>query len=100
AGIEVAARFEGGSAVVSVRDHGGGLDAKALEHVFDRFWQADSARVGAGSGLGLSIVESIAHEHGGTVAAGNADGGGAVFTMTLPLGDPVPFAPPVMVPAL
>ena len=83
--IEVSARFIDGSAVVIVRDHGDGLDPSALEHAFDRFWQADSARVGHGSGLGLSIVESIAHEHGGTVSAANAIDGGAVFTIRIPL---------------
>ena len=83
--IELSARFIDGSAVVIVRDHGHGLDPTALEHAFDRFWQADSARVGHGSGLGLSIVESIAHEHGGTVSAANAIDGGAVFTIRIPL---------------
>ena len=83
--IDVSAKFVEGSAVVIVRDHGNGLDPAALEHAFDRFWQADSARVGHGSGLGLSIVESIAHEHGGTVSAANAIDGGAVFTIRIPL---------------
>jgi two-component system sensor histidine kinase MtrB len=70
---------------VDVRDHGPGLDDEAMQHVFDRFWQADRARVGAGSGLGLSIVEGVASEHGGHVTAANADDGGAVFTIALPL---------------
>lgn len=83
--IQVWARQEGDIAVVTVRDHGPGLDAAALEHVFDRFWQADAARVGSGSGLGLSIVDSIAREHGGAVSAANAPGGGAVFTIRIPL---------------
>jgi two-component system, OmpR family, sensor kinase len=86
--IEVAARIDAGRAVVTVRDHGPGLDGEALAHVFDRFWQADSARSDAGAGLGLSIVAGIAAEHGGTVQAANADGGGAVFTLDLPLGPP------------
>ena len=86
--IDVSARFIDGSAVVTVRDHGHGLDAVALEHAFDRFWQADSARVGHGSGLGLSIVESIAHEHDGTVSVANAIDGGAVFTIRIPLNGP------------
>ena len=72
-------------AVVAVRDHGPGLDAEGLAHAFDRFWQADRARVGHGTGLGLSIVAAIAHEHGGVVAVANAPGGGAVFTLRLPL---------------
>ncbi len=83
--IEVTANLVGGAAVVTVRDHGGGLDDEALAHVFDRFWQADTARSGAGAGLGLAIVASIAAEHAGTVQAGNAGDGGAVFTLRLPL---------------
>ncbi len=83
--IQVWARHEGDVGIVTVRDHGTGLDDAALAHVFDRFWQADAARVGAGSGLGLSIVDGIAREHGGSVTAANAPGGGAVFTVRIPL---------------
>ncbi len=82
--IEVACTRRDGVAVLSVRDHGPGLDAEALSHVFDRFWQGDKARVGSGSGLGLSIVAAVADEHGGKAEASNAAGGGAVFTLTLP----------------
>lgn len=83
--LEVSATLAGGRAVVCVRDHGPGLDDEALAHVFDRFWQADKARVGSGAGLGLSIGEGIAKEHAGTVTAVNAAGGGAAFTLTLPV---------------
>jgi two-component system OmpR family sensor kinase len=84
--IDVAAHaHDDGFATVVVRDHGGGLDADALEHAFDRLWQADPARTGAGAGLGLAIVAGIAHEHGGEATAANADDGGAVFTLRLPL---------------
>ncbi len=82
--IEVTCTRHGDLAVISVRDHGQGLDADALSHVFDRFWQGDKARVGSGSGLGLSIVAAIAGEHGGKAEACNAAGGGAIFTITLP----------------
>ncbi len=82
--IEVACTRQGHLAVVSVRDHGQGLDVDALSHAFDRFWQGDKARVGAGSGLGLSIVAAIAGEHAGKAEASNAVGGGAIFTITLP----------------
>jgi two-component system OmpR family sensor kinase len=83
--IEVGADLVDGDAVVTVRDHGPGLDEAARAHVFDRFWQADDARAGTRSGLGLAIVEAIAHEHGGHATAGNADGGGAIFTLRLPV---------------
>ncbi len=74
-----------------MRDHGPGLDTEALEHVFDRFWQKDPARAGAGAGLGLPIVVAVAAEHDGAVTAANAPGGGAVFTLRLPL-EPLPVA--------
>jgi two-component system OmpR family sensor kinase len=83
--IEVATRLEQGIAVISVRDHGPGLDEEAKTRVFDRFWQADGARVGTGAGLGLAIVAGIAAEHGGTVEATDAEGGGACFTLRFPL---------------
>ncbi|HEY2303502.1 MAG TPA: HAMP domain-containing sensor histidine kinase [Acidimicrobiales bacterium] len=86
--IEVSARRHDGVAVVAVRDHGAGLDELAVAHVFDRFWQADKARAGTGAGLGLAIVSSIATEHGGRATAANAPGGGAVFTIQLPLTPP------------
>lgn len=82
--LEVGCHVEDGKAVVTVRDHGPGLDEESVQHVFDRFWQGDKARVGKGTGLGLSIVAAIAAEHGGAASAGNAPGGGAVFTLTLP----------------
>ena len=84
-GIDVGARRDGDGARLWVRDHGPGLSADTLEHAFDRFWQADHARTGAGAGLGLSIVSAIVDEHGGTIAAENADGGGARFTIRLPM---------------
>jgi len=93
--LEVTAALDNGTAVVRVRDHGDGLDGEALTHVFDRFWQADKARVGSGAGLGLAIVAAIAAEHGGRATAANADGGGAVFTLQLPLtqSERLPAAP-------
>jgi two-component system sensor histidine kinase MprB len=60
-----------------VRDRGPGFTAEDLPRVFDRFYRARSARGLPGSGLGLAIVRHVAEAHGGTVAAGNAEGGGA-----------------------
>lgn len=86
--IEVATRLVGDDATVQVRDHGPGLDQAGLTHAFDRFWQADAARVGAGAGLGLAIVAGIAAEHGGAVTAANMAEGGACFTLHLPTTPP------------
>ena len=68
---------------LTVRDHGPGIDETDLPHVFDRFYRSASARALPGSGLGLAIVKQAVEDHGGSVAAGNADGGGAVVTLRL-----------------
>jgi two-component system sensor histidine kinase MprB len=68
----------------SVRDRGPGFDSADLPLVFDRFYRASEARGVPGSGLGLAIVRQVAEEHGGTVEAANADGGGAVVRLRLP----------------
>ncbi|MFJ9829100.1 sensor histidine kinase [Streptomyces sp. NPDC101160] len=74
---------------LTVRDHGPGIAADELPHVFDRFWRSPSARSLPGSGLGLSIVARTVGQAGGTVALTPAEGGGTVATVTLP-GAPTP----------
>jgi two-component system sensor histidine kinase MtrB len=79
-------RAGGGELVLEVRDHGAGLPAGAIGHVFDRFYKADSARGRSeGSGLGLAIAQQNARLHGGRIDAANDLGGGAVFTVRLPV---------------
>ena len=68
---------------VVVRDHGPGIDADDLPFVFDRFYRAPSARGLPGSGLGLAIVRQVAEQHGGTVTAEPAEGGGTRIRLTL-----------------
>ncbi|MFC8666584.1 sensor histidine kinase [Streptomyces sp. NPDC057199] len=74
-------------AVIEVTDSGPGIPADVLPHVFDRFYKSDTARTRSeGSGLGLSITAENVRLHGGTVRAANrAEGGGAVFTVEIPL---------------
>lgn len=70
---------------VTVTDAGPGIPDSDLPHVFERFYRADAARTTPGSGLGLSIVDQIVSDHGGTVFARNADNGsGAVVGFSLP----------------
>jgi two-component system sensor histidine kinase MprB len=69
---------------VAVRDHGPGVAADDLPHIFDRFYRAANARTLPGSGLGLAIVRQIAEAHGGTIAAAQAPGGGSIFTLRVP----------------
>ena len=78
-----AVRGESGVAL-HVTDRGDGFEGGFLEHAFERFSRADSARTGPGSGLGLSIVGAIAEAHGGTAAARNASDGGADVWIEIP----------------
>ncbi|MHA5052302.1 sensor histidine kinase [Streptomyces sp. SD15] len=74
---------------LTVRDHGPGIPAEELPHVFDRFWRSPSARALPGSGLGLSIVARTVQQSGGEVSLQPAEGGGTVATVRLP-GAPTP----------
>jgi two-component system sensor histidine kinase MprB len=70
--------------VLTVRDHGPGIPADELPHVFDRFWRSPSARALPGSGLGLSIVARTVQQAGGEVTLAHAPGGGTVATVRMP----------------
>ena len=78
----VEVRLAGGE--LSVRDHGPGIAAEDLPHVFERFWRSPSARSLPGSGLGLSIVARVVAEGGGEVRLDPAEGGGTVARIRLP----------------
>ncbi|MFJ4784198.1 ATP-binding protein [Streptomyces sp. NPDC088794] len=78
-----------GRGVLTVRDHGPGIPAEELPHVFDRFWRSPSARALPGSGLGLSIVARTIEQAGGEVTLARAPGGGTVATVRVP-GAPTP----------
>ena len=84
--ICLSCRAEGGDLVIEVEDEGAGIPPDALERIFDRFARADSARSRAqgGAGLGLAIVDAIVRAHGGSCAAANSAGGGAVFSLRFP----------------
>ncbi|WP_146079074.1 cell wall metabolism sensor histidine kinase WalK [Pseudoclavibacter sp. RFBA6] len=67
-----------------VRDEGVGIPPSAQDRVFDRFGRAETGRSQTGSGLGLSIVQSIARGHGGRVELESEPGVGSTFTIVLP----------------
>ena len=79
-----------GRFVITIRDHGPGLDPEDLPKLFTTFHRGKGTEGIPGSGLGLAIVKRCAEALGGVVSARNAPGGGAEFTVTLPL-----FAPPL-----
>lgn len=78
---------EDDTAVVEVADDGPGFSAEEQARVFERFYRSDPSRSrqSGGAGLGLSIVAAIVSVHGGTVAASTTPGGGATFTIRIPV---------------
>jgi two-component system, OmpR family, sensor histidine kinase MprB len=71
-------------AELTVRDHGPGIAGEDLPHVFDRFYRGAEARGRPGSGLGLAIVRQVIEQHGGSIAAEAAPGGGTLMRVRLP----------------
>jgi two-component system, OmpR family, sensor histidine kinase MprB len=74
---------------LTVRDYGQGISAEDMPHVFDRFYRGAEARGRPGSGLGLAIVRQVVIQHGGTVAAERAPGGGTLMRVRLPGAEPL-----------
>jgi two-component system sensor histidine kinase MtrB len=103
--VEITLASNPTAAAVTVRDSGVGLRPADAQHVFDRFWRADPARVRTvgGSGLGLSISLEDARLHGGWLQVWGQPGAGAQFRLTLPLtaggtltSSPLPLRPAIV----
>jgi two-component system, OmpR family, sensor kinase len=86
ADITVRVGTEGDDAILEVVDQGPGMSQQDALRIFERFYRTDSsrARISGGSGLGLSIVDSLVHVHGGNVSVTTAPGQGCRFYVSLP----------------
>jgi two-component system sensor histidine kinase KdpD len=70
---------------ITVRDHGAGIAAGDLPHVFERFYRGTDAKKGrSGTGMGLAIARGVLAVDGGRISAENCAGGGARFTIVVP----------------
>ena len=76
-------------AVISIQDTGVGIPEDAIPHLFERFYRVDKARSrkSGGSGLGLSIVQSMVEKNGGTIRVDSIPHLGSTFTVTFPIFD-------------
>jgi len=83
--IHITAKAAGDNALISVADTGVGIPVDDLSRIFERFYKADKARAGEGTGMGLAIAKHIVEAHGGKIWAESVEGRGATFYFTLPL---------------
>lgn len=90
--VVVVAQREGDEVVVTVADDGIGISEEDQEHLFERFFRAESVRMGErrGTGLGLHLVRELVHAHGGEVEVHSDLGEGTQITVRLPYAGSVP----------
>lgn len=82
--IEITVQYWENQCFIRVSDGGKGFPADSLAYVFDKFYRLPESKAG-GTGLGLSIVKGFVEAHGGTVTVSNKPGGGAQFSICLPV---------------
>jgi signal transduction histidine kinase len=86
--VSIIARKDRRDATITITDHGQGIEQSDLPHIFERFYRSDKAREKTstnGYGLGLSIAEQIAHQHGGSITIKSTPGQGTTAEVHLPL---------------
>lgn len=88
AAVQITIREYLDNVYIDVTDNGCGLAPEDADHIFERFYRADSSRnrskSSGGSGLGLAITKSIVEQHGGAITVRSVLGEGSKFTVSLP----------------
>jgi signal transduction histidine kinase len=84
--VSVFAQREGDRLRISVKDQGIGMDRKEVRKIFQKFYRTKKAEESGevGTGIGLSIVEQIVTQHGGSIEVTSSPGRGSCFTLVLP----------------
>ncbi|MBN9224679.1 MAG: two-component sensor histidine kinase [Microbacterium sp. SCN 70-27] len=93
--IEIGSALHPSGAQIWVRDHGPGIPPAMRHRIFRRFDRGAGKRSVGGSGLGLAIVDMIAKAHGGGCRIAETPGGGATFTIEIPIGTSASLPTPV-----
>ena len=83
--VEMRLRIDERFAEITLRDHGPGVPEAELDLLFRAFFRGSNAGRADGHGLGLAIVQRVVQVHGGSIDARNADGGGLLVRLRLPL---------------
>ena len=90
--VEVAVSRDDGRAKIIFQDHGSGISAADLPHIFERFYRGDHSRNRAtgGSGLGLAIAKALVEAYGGSIAVASSSGTGTRMTVEFPVPEQMP----------
>ncbi len=83
--IVVAMHRDGDDYVITIRDYGPGIPEAELPYIKQKFYKGSSKA--RGSGIGLAVCDEIVERHGGKLTIGNAEGGGTIVTVRLPIAD-------------
>jgi signal transduction histidine kinase len=86
--VTVSGWKDDGHILIAVKDQGIGMDQKEVKKIFQKFYRTKSAEQSgeAGTGIGLSIVQQIVEQHGGTIEVSSRPGAGSCFTLVVPNG--------------
>ena len=82
--IEVAAYTKNNRVMITVKDHGRGIDAKYLPRIFDRYFKVPGTHERSGTGLGLAISKEFIEAQGGQIEVSSISGEGSVFGFNFP----------------
>ena len=85
--IDIGLERQDGEILITVADHGPGIPQADLERVFDKFYRVQRDKRNSnptGSGLGLAVCKGVVEAHGGHIEAQAREGGGVIFSVTLP----------------
>jgi signal transduction histidine kinase len=87
--VKVSLKVEDGQLIAEIEDEGIGIPPENHDKIFERFWRTEEyeGHLFGGIGLGLAIAKQVITQHGGELAVKSEPGKGAVFTVSLPVGE-------------
>lgn len=82
--IKIYLKQEEKNVIVSITDNGEGMNEEVIKHIFEKFYQKDSARKNEGNGLGLALVKRIINICKGEITVSSEENKGSTFVVKLP----------------
>lgn len=84
--VRIQAAVDAGIISVTVEDQGVGIPPQDIRRIFDRYYRGSNVTSFVGTGVGLFLVATVVHLHGGNISVESSEGKGSRFTVTLPTG--------------